>query len=187
MPSASCPSAVPPVLSHQIWRAATRRPWPRSPCVTVCISTSSAMPNPLWRTKALPLCSVIWPLTLHSWPGIVTSPQFTLCASRACADAAGAVRTNPLVPVRAATAASDDTMSLIFVTGPLPWPCWSELCSAIHCGGNVPPLRRGARHGENTRQRPGLAAPAGDVVEMVHRVVNDVPGEGLDGEAGHVA
>src|SRR5579859_765819 len=35
---------------------------------------------------------------------------------------------------------------------------------------------------------PGaLAALAGDVVQVVHRVVDEVPGEGLDGEAGPVA
>src|SRR3984885_11362967 len=151
MPSASCPSAVPPVLSHQTCSAATCWPWPRLPRVTLVINTSSAMPNPLWRTNALPLCSLIGPLTLHSWPGMVTSLQFTLLvrAGAACAALPVVVRA---VAARAVTAASDDTMSLMFFIGPLP-----------------------------------LVALAGDVVQVVHRVVDEVPGEGLDGEAGPVA
>ena len=55
-------------------------------------------------------------------------PQFTLFALRVCADAAcaDAACAAPLVAVkavavRAVTAASDDTMSLMFFTGPLPW------------------------------------------------------------------
>src|SRR5580692_12398141 len=131
MPSDSCPSAVPPVLSHQTWRAVTGRPCARLPWATVVVRTSRAMPNPLWRTNARPLCSLIGLLTLHKWPGIVTLPQFTLCALcalRVCADAARADAACAApsvavkaVAVRAVTAASDDTMSLMFFTGPLPW------------------------------------------------------------------
>ena len=86
--------------------------------MTVVVSTSSAMPNPLWRTMACPLCRWIWPLTLHSWPGMVTLPQFTLCALSGLRGRR--LRDQPAVAVRAVTAASDDTMSLMFFTGPLP-------------------------------------------------------------------
>src|SRR5271156_5773711 len=91
------------------------------------------MPYPLWRTVAWPSCNRISPLTSHSRPGMVTSPQFTRCTPRVWADASWDVSANPLVAVREASAATDDTMSLMFfmdcplavsVTAALGDPLW---------------------------------------------------------------
>src|ERR1700721_908927 len=79
-------------------------------------------------------------------------------------------------------------MSLIFFTGPLPlsvgtWPALGDLLWRQFAS-----VEKEAHGTTKIRFRgPGLAALAGDVVQVVHRVVDEVPGEGLDGEAGPIA
>ena len=82
--------------------------------MTVVVRTSRAMPircGVPWPAR----CRWIWPLTLHSWPGMVTSPVHAVRA-----DGLRGRRLRIAADGEAAAAASDDTTSLMFFTGPLP-------------------------------------------------------------------
>src|SRR5579862_4559389 len=117
MPSDSWLAAVPFGIEQKTWRVVTARPWPRLPCVTSVVYAWTGKPKPLWLTDPeMPLCSRMDPLTLHSLPGIVTSPQFTCAAAGMRGAAVRSESANPLVPAMVASTADTTTNILTYFT-----------------------------------------------------------------------